>query len=172
MLFLFHVDSLFRCEYDYLLFLLTPLGMNVASLSLREWSFYMNRSVTFSLSLNCSWTQMWTCSRGSLWMKVRRCEEMDRKLSELLSEHCWRNELKIIAGTASGVLVKFSGKMFNTLFLSFSVLLCFLCLIMLFFFFSFQGFVEKEIKKANIPVVDTGENPEVPFPRDMIDLEV
>ncbi len=43
---------------------------------------------------------------------------------------------------------------------------------MLFFFFSFEGFVEKEIKKANIPVVDTGENPEVPFPRDMIDLEV
>uniref|UniRef100_A0AAQ4PTA3 V-type proton ATPase subunit a n=1 Tax=Gasterosteus aculeatus aculeatus TaxID=481459 RepID=A0AAQ4PTA3_GASAC len=33
-------------------------------------------------------------------------------------------------------------------------------------------FVEKEIKKANIPMVDTGENPEVPFPRDMIDLEV
>ncbi|XP_070782598.1 V-type proton ATPase 116 kDa subunit a isoform X7 [Enoplosus armatus] len=33
-------------------------------------------------------------------------------------------------------------------------------------------FVEKEIKKANIPTVDTGENPEVPFPRDMIDLEV
>ncbi|XP_048065209.1 V-type proton ATPase 116 kDa subunit a isoform X3 [Megalobrama amblycephala] len=32
-------------------------------------------------------------------------------------------------------------------------------------------FVEKEIKKANITVVDTGENPEVPFPRDMIDLE-
>uniref|UniRef100_A0A8C1XG70 V-type proton ATPase subunit a n=1 Tax=Cyprinus carpio TaxID=7962 RepID=A0A8C1XG70_CYPCA len=32
-------------------------------------------------------------------------------------------------------------------------------------------FVEKEIKKANIAVVDTGENPEVPFPRDMIDLE-
>ncbi|XP_016295571.1 V-type proton ATPase 116 kDa subunit a-like isoform X1 [Sinocyclocheilus anshuiensis] len=32
-------------------------------------------------------------------------------------------------------------------------------------------FVEKEIKKANIPVLDTGENPEVPFPRDMIDLE-
>ncbi len=35
-----------------------------------------------------------------------------------------------------------------------------------------SGFVEKEIKKANIPTVDTGENPEVPFPRDMIDLEV
>ncbi|XP_071780808.1 V-type proton ATPase 116 kDa subunit a isoform X9 [Centroberyx gerrardi] len=33
-------------------------------------------------------------------------------------------------------------------------------------------FVEKEIKKANIPMVDTGENPEVPFPRDMIDLEM
>ncbi|KAI4801089.1 hypothetical protein KUCAC02_000015, partial [Chaenocephalus aceratus] len=32
-------------------------------------------------------------------------------------------------------------------------------------------FVEKEIKKAAIPTVDTGENPEVPFPRDMIDLE-
>uniref|UniRef100_A0A672MN74 V-type proton ATPase subunit a n=1 Tax=Sinocyclocheilus grahami TaxID=75366 RepID=A0A672MN74_SINGR len=32
-------------------------------------------------------------------------------------------------------------------------------------------FVEKEIKKANIPTMDTGENPEVPFPRDMIDLE-
>ncbi|XP_060950857.1 V-type proton ATPase 116 kDa subunit a isoform X9 [Limanda limanda] len=33
-------------------------------------------------------------------------------------------------------------------------------------------FVEKEIKKALIPTVDTGENPEVPFPRDMIDLEM
>ncbi|XP_019950279.1 V-type proton ATPase 116 kDa subunit a isoform X1 [Paralichthys olivaceus] len=32
-------------------------------------------------------------------------------------------------------------------------------------------FVEKEIKKANITIIDTGENPEVPFPRDMIDLE-
>lgn len=32
--------------------------------------------------------------------------------------------------------------------------------------------MEKEIKKAIIPTVDTGENPEVPFPRDMIDLEV
>ncbi|XP_068119536.1 V-type proton ATPase 116 kDa subunit a 1 isoform X1 [Hyperolius riggenbachi] len=32
-------------------------------------------------------------------------------------------------------------------------------------------FVEKEIKKANIQILDTGENPEVPFPRDMIDLE-
>ncbi|XP_006901727.1 PREDICTED: V-type proton ATPase 116 kDa subunit a isoform 1 isoform X5 [Elephantulus edwardii] len=33
-------------------------------------------------------------------------------------------------------------------------------------------FVEKEIRKANIPIMDTGENPEVPFPRDMIDLEM
>ncbi|XP_063041051.1 V-type proton ATPase 116 kDa subunit a isoform X2 [Engraulis encrasicolus] len=32
-------------------------------------------------------------------------------------------------------------------------------------------YVEKEIKKANICIVDTGENPEVPLPRDMIDLE-
>ncbi|XP_053555141.1 V-type proton ATPase 116 kDa subunit a 1 isoform X2 [Bombina bombina] len=32
-------------------------------------------------------------------------------------------------------------------------------------------FVEKEIKKANLAIIDTGENPEVPFPRDMIDLE-
>ncbi|XP_005369091.1 V-type proton ATPase 116 kDa subunit a isoform X7 [Microtus ochrogaster] len=32
-------------------------------------------------------------------------------------------------------------------------------------------FVEKEIRKADIPILDTGENPEVPFPRDMIDLE-
>jgi V-type H+-transporting ATPase subunit a len=37
---------------------------------------------------------------------------------------------------------------------------------------SSPGFVEKEIKKASISRVDTGENPEVPFPRDMIDLEV
>ncbi len=39
-------------------------------------------------------------------------------------------------------------------------------------YFCLAGFVEKEIKKANIQIVDTGENPEVPFPRDMIDLEV
>lgn len=39
-------------------------------------------------------------------------------------------------------------------------------------YFCWTGFVEKEIKKANILTVDTGENPEVPFPRDMIDLEV
>lgn len=32
--------------------------------------------------------------------------------------------------------------------------------------------MDKEIRKANITILDTGENPEVPFPRDMIDLEV
>ncbi|XP_070537099.1 V-type proton ATPase 116 kDa subunit a 1-like isoform X3 [Ptychodera flava] len=32
-------------------------------------------------------------------------------------------------------------------------------------------FLEKEIKKANIPILDTGENPEAPPPREMIDLE-
>ncbi|XP_066300098.1 V-type proton ATPase 116 kDa subunit a 1-like isoform X5 [Branchiostoma lanceolatum] len=32
-------------------------------------------------------------------------------------------------------------------------------------------FLEKEIKKAGIPIVDTGENPDAPPPREMIDLE-
>ncbi|KAE8747559.1 V-ATPase V0 Subunit A Variant 2 [Frankliniella occidentalis] len=32
-------------------------------------------------------------------------------------------------------------------------------------------YLEKEIKKDNIPVTDTGENPEAPQPREMIDLE-
>uniref|UniRef100_UPI00359018C4 V-type proton ATPase 116 kDa subunit a 1-like isoform X6 n=1 Tax=Myxine glutinosa TaxID=7769 RepID=UPI00359018C4 len=32
-------------------------------------------------------------------------------------------------------------------------------------------FVEKEIKHVGIPIVDTGENPEVPLPKDMIDME-
>lgn len=49
---------------------------------------------------------------------------------------------------------------------------CFKYLLKTFFYISLIGFVEKEIKKANIPILDTGENPEVPFPRDMIDLEV
>uniref|UniRef100_A0A672LK76 V-type proton ATPase subunit a n=1 Tax=Sinocyclocheilus grahami TaxID=75366 RepID=A0A672LK76_SINGR len=54
--------------------------------------------------------------------EVRRCEEMDRKLSELLSEHCRHSELKMISDKALCVLGKFSGKMFkNILFLSFSV---------------------------------------------------
>ena len=34
------------------------------------------------------------------------------------------------------------------------------------------GFLKKEIEKADIHVVDTGENPEAPHPREMIDLEV
>ena len=34
------------------------------------------------------------------------------------------------------------------------------------------GFLNKEIEKADIHVVDNGENPEAPHPREMIDLEV
>lgn len=34
------------------------------------------------------------------------------------------------------------------------------------------GFLEKEIKKDNIHMLDTGENPDVPQSREMIDLEV
>ena len=34
------------------------------------------------------------------------------------------------------------------------------------------GFLRKEIEKADIQVADTGENPEAPHPREMIDLEV
>lgn len=33
-------------------------------------------------------------------------------------------------------------------------------------------YLEKEIKKDDIPMLDTGENPEAPQPREMIDLEV
>jgi len=33
-------------------------------------------------------------------------------------------------------------------------------------------YLEKEIKKDEIPMLDTGENPEAPQPREMIDLEV
>ena len=33
-------------------------------------------------------------------------------------------------------------------------------------------YLEKEIKKDGIPVLDTGRNPEAPQPREMIDLEV
>lgn len=32
--------------------------------------------------------------------------------------------------------------------------------------------MEKEIKKDNIPILDTGDNPDAPVPREMIDLEV
>ena len=34
------------------------------------------------------------------------------------------------------------------------------------------GFLEKEIKKDGIPMLDTGDNPDAPAPREMIDLEV
>ena len=34
------------------------------------------------------------------------------------------------------------------------------------------GFLDKEIEKADIHVTDTGENPEAPQLREMIDLEV
>lgn len=33
-------------------------------------------------------------------------------------------------------------------------------------------YLEKEIKKDGIPMVDSGESPEAPQPREMIDLEV
>lgn len=33
-------------------------------------------------------------------------------------------------------------------------------------------YIEKEIKKDKIPVLDTGDNPDAPAPREMIDLEV
>lgn len=34
------------------------------------------------------------------------------------------------------------------------------------------GYLEREIKKDMIPMLDTGENPDAPQPREMIDLEV
>lgn len=33
-------------------------------------------------------------------------------------------------------------------------------------------YLEKEINKDGIPMLDTGENPDAPLPREMIDLEV
>ena len=33
-------------------------------------------------------------------------------------------------------------------------------------------YLEREIRKDAIPVLDTGDNPEAPMPREMIDLEV
>lgn len=35
-----------------------------------------------------------------------------------------------------------------------------------------SGYLEKEIKKDGIPMLDIGDNPEAPQPREMIDLEV
>ena len=34
------------------------------------------------------------------------------------------------------------------------------------------GFLEKEIRRDEIPMLDTGESPDAPAPREMIDLEV
>jgi len=34
------------------------------------------------------------------------------------------------------------------------------------------GFLEKEIRRDGIPMLDTGDNPDAPQPREMIDLEV
>lgn len=73
--------------------------------------------------------------------EVRRCEEMDRKLSKWFNIFAFQLKKKV-----KGTFVMYCSW--------------------------WTGFVEKEIKKANIATVDTGENPEVPFPRDMIDLEV
>jgi len=33
-------------------------------------------------------------------------------------------------------------------------------------------YIEREIKKDKIPVLDLGDNPDAPAPREMIDLEV
>lgn len=38
-------------------------------------------------------------------------------------------------------------------------------------FNTFLGYLEKEIKKDGIPMLDIGDNPEAPQPREMIDLE-
>ena len=40
------------------------------------------------------------------------------------------------------------------------------------FIYFITGFLEKEIKKDGIPMLDTGDNPDAPQPREMIDLEV
>lgn len=83
--------------------------------------------------------------------EVRRCEEMDRKLRE---SHTTLMTLQIQFCKSENRCRVFLYKIYTRLMPLFT------------------GFVEKEIRKANIPTVDTGENPEVPFPRDMIDLEV
>lgn len=40
------------------------------------------------------------------------------------------------------------------------------------YLYKYIGFLEKEIKKDGIPMLDTGDNPDAPVPREMIDLEV
>lgn len=36
----------------------------------------------------------------------------------------------------------------------------------------FQGFLETELKKDELPIYDPEDNPDAPKPREMIDLEV
>lgn len=36
----------------------------------------------------------------------------------------------------------------------------------------FLGYLVREIKKDEIPILETGENPDAPQPREMIELEV
>lgn len=33
-------------------------------------------------------------------------------------------------------------------------------------------YLEREVEKDKLPILDTGENPEAPQPREMVDLEV
>lgn len=38
-------------------------------------------------------------------------------------------------------------------------------------FHSLAGFLEREVRKDNLPMMSFGDNPEAPQPREMIDLE-
>ena len=46
-----------------------------------------------------------------------------------------------------------------------------MCLLSLFYLY-ILGFLEREIKRDRIPMLDSGDNPDAPLPREMIDLEV
>lgn len=71
------------------------------------------------------------------------------------------------------------GFIFNyILFLSSLKIIPLLFYLLQWFYFSFSvlcvhlGFLEKEVKKDGIPMLDTGDNPDAPAPREMTDLEV
>ena len=110
--------------------------------------------------------------------EVRRCEEMDRKLS--------KSTLSLIdtQDPKTDLFIKFHPVISPVQVLVIAgrphtecQITCYATTsgqhpINCFPFLLKTGFVEKEIKRAHIGVIDTGENPEVPFPRDMIDLEV
>lgn len=49
---------------------------------------------------------------------------------------------------------------------------CFAIIGVIFTALYFKGFLEHEFKKDDIVMLDTGENPDAPLPREMIDLEV